>query len=449
MVEGSGIAIEMNELGCYCAVTHPDLCKNKRVPVTAVCPFSDSALNEDEISKSLFVRDCQYNQKIGFYMDLYAGYVVEKDFRDLGSSGGMVNWILCTLINNNLVDQVLHVGSRQPTKKDPRLFHFKISKTMEEVHLSSKSRYYPVEMSEVLKYVIDQPGRYAITGVPCFIKAIRLVQMQIPVLKERIHYSLSLVCGHLKSKQYAEMLAWQCGIKPDNLLSIDFRKKMPGLNANQYGVEVSGLINGKIAKKYSLISKLYGSDWGLCFFKYKACDYCDDLFGETADVTLGDAWIKPYIKDGLGNNIVIVRNSQLNEIIKKGMRYGQLSLDKINSKDVIRSQKNGLFHRREALAYRLTLDDKKNEWYPKKRISKQDNHFNNRLKHKYSFQLDLSDKSHHAFQYAKERDQLSYFIDTMKPLESRFRIVEESVWKIIIKKIVAWIRNIRLKYTKN
>ena len=28
--------------------------------------------------------------------------------------------------------------------------------------------------------------------------------------------------------------------------------------------------------------------------KYKACDFCDDVFGEVADVVFGDAWVEKY-----------------------------------------------------------------------------------------------------------------------------------------------------------
>jgi coenzyme F420-reducing hydrogenase beta subunit len=41
--------------------------------------------------------------------------------------------------------------------------------------------------------------------------------------------------------------------------------------------------------------------WGTGLFKSNACDFCDDVTTELADVSL-DAWI-PYNKDGLGNSV--------------------------------------------------------------------------------------------------------------------------------------------------
>ncbi len=435
-VYGSGIKMEFDKFGCYKAVLISEQTQRIEAHVTGVCPFSDSILNENEISKRLFEQNCQYHKQIGYFSALYAGYVSENDFRENGSSGGMVSWILCELLKNNLVDGILHVKSRLPTKNDSRLFHYQVSRSSHEVCSSTKSRYYPIEMSEVLNLVIDQPGRYAIVGVPCFIKAIRLLISQNKILKERIHYCLALVCGHLKSKEYTTMLAWQCGIKPGNLLSIDFRKKIAKLNASQYGIEVTGKIEGKLITHNEIICNLYGSDWGLGFFKYKACDYCDDLFGETADLTVGDAWIKPYLEDDRGNNIVIIRNLKIKELVEKGISTGRLVLDPINCNDVVKSQIGGLHHRRMALSYRLFIADKMNKWRPTKRVLPQESLLNNRLKRKHSLRMQLSKNSHIAFQYALNSNQFSDFVGMMEDLVQEYRFVEQPFWKYILKKII-------------
>ncbi|MGC9322644.1 MAG: Coenzyme F420 hydrogenase/dehydrogenase, beta subunit C-terminal domain, partial [Kosmotogaceae bacterium] len=62
-------------------------------------------------------------------------------------------------------------------------------------------------------------------------------------------------------------------------------------------------------------SDFYGYNWGYGFFKYKACDYCDDVVSETADVSVGDAWLPEYVNDSGGTNVVIVRNPVIKKII--------------------------------------------------------------------------------------------------------------------------------------
>ena len=50
-------------------------------------------------------------------------------------------------------------------------------------------------------------------------------------------------------------------------------------------------------------------------FKYKACDFCDDVFAETADVVVGDAWIPKYLTQG--NSLVVTRSSLFDSLINK------------------------------------------------------------------------------------------------------------------------------------
>lgn len=78
----------------------------------------------------------------------------------------------------------------------------------------AKSRYYPIELSRVLQEIRSTPGRYAVVGAPCFIKAVHLARANDAVLGERIAYTLGLFCGHMKSARMVESFAWQMG-RPD------------------------------------------------------------------------------------------------------------------------------------------------------------------------------------------------------------------------------------------
>ena len=83
-------------------------------------------------------------------------------------------------------------------------------------------------------------------------------------------------------------------------------------------------------------------DWGLGYFKPKACDWCDDIVGELADVSSGDAWLPGYVKDPGGNNIVIVRSPEIHEIISSGIEHGELSFSNGTVEDVVLSQSGKL-----------------------------------------------------------------------------------------------------------
>lgn len=142
-----------------------------------VCPFSDGSLNEDILAQELFPDAPYVSSKIGRYIGAYIGHVDEGEFRNRGSSGGLGTWILSELLRRDMVDAVVHVRPCVDSTEG-RLFNFEISRTADEVMQGAKSRYYPVEMSTVLNRIRVEPGRVALVGVPCFIKAARLLARQ-------------------------------------------------------------------------------------------------------------------------------------------------------------------------------------------------------------------------------------------------------------------------------
>jgi coenzyme F420-reducing hydrogenase beta subunit len=329
----------------------------------AVCPFSNDGPNEDEISKAVFDYDAgSYAEVIGYYQDLYAGHVSDKALRKKVTSGGILTFTLSELLKRNLVDAVVHV---KKSDKPGTLFEYGFSRTPEEVLAGAKSRYYPIEMSEVMNFIKENDGRYAFVGIPCFIKTARRLCRQDPVLAERIHYFVGLVCGHLKSKAYADLLAWRAGIDPAEMKSINFRYKFENRKADDYGI----CVEDKKGNTTELVAReTPGTNWGLGFFKYEACDYCDDIFAETADIAVGDAWLKDYTNDSLGNSVVVVRNETIRTIIEEGVGDEKLVFDKLTAEEALMSQGGGFRHRRTGLGDRLYLKQKCSSWVPEKRI---------------------------------------------------------------------------------
>jgi coenzyme F420-reducing hydrogenase beta subunit len=358
----------------------------------------------------------------------------------------MVSWILVRLLAERTVDAVLHVKPRHPTSDDPRLFRFGISRTEAEVHAGAKSRYYPVEMSEVLRLAREEPGRYAIVGLPCFVKAVRLLTRQDPVLAERIRYTVALFCGHLKSTRFADLFAWQLGVRPGELLTIDFRHKIESRNADKYGVAITGKLRGHIVTKEHPVAGLHGADWGAGHFKYHACEFCDDVVGETADISVGDAWLPEYVPDSRGTNVVIVRRSDLMALIDRGIHQGELALEALSAEKAIASQAAGFRHRREGLAYRLYLCDRQGVWHPPKRVLSGAHHLSRQLRRRYALRMECARASHVAFRDAVQSQSLQVFIQRMQPILRRYYSTYVPLWRRVARKLLNIFRAVVLRF---
>ena len=330
-----------------------------------VCPFSNHSPNEEqhasiEREKNAISSDLL----LGNYLGIWAGCVNNSAYRARGSSGGLTSWILNTLLENNLVDAVIHVKPNHNLEAGGLLFSYQVSCTTAGVDLGAKSHYYPVELSKILSYIRRTPGKYAIVALPCFAKSLKSLMLVEPVFQERIEFIIGLFCGHLKSTGFAEILAYQAGISPSQMKSIDFRTKIANKKASDYAYTVS---DGKrvVTKQ---MSDVIGQDWGMGLFKYKACDFCDDIFAEVADVAIGDAWLPEFVDDYRGTNILVTRNRTIHELVLRGIKQSLLSLREIPVEMAHQSQSANIRHRREDLPYRLHIESKSSKWVPTKRV---------------------------------------------------------------------------------
>lgn len=397
-----------------------------------VCPFADDAPNEDDLGKSLFPQN-SYVNNLGFIYNTYAGYVVEGHYRMDGSSGGFGSWLCVELLRNNKVDGIIHLVN---AKSDKLLFEYAVSTTSDQITANAKSKYYPVKLDEILDFITHNEGRFAIVGIPCMIKTIRLISTKNPVVQERIKYTIGLVCGHIKSTAFAEMLGWQLGVRPRELKTIDFRTKLKGYGSNQYGITVTTLQNGEEQKLVSKpVNEMFGTNWGLGYFKSKACDFCDDVLAETADITIGDAWLPEYVNDYQGTNVVVIRNPEFDKLIQDAYNKQKLYLEKLAAERVIESQSSGINHRRKGLQYRLYLNEKNGQPSPRKRVQASNN-FDRKFKKIQELRIKLRDESNKQFYLAKQADDLNVFINHMKSINEDYaKLYKKTILQRIYNKI--------------
>jgi coenzyme F420-reducing hydrogenase beta subunit len=382
-----------------------------------VCPFTTAGQNETELARLAFkiTTDVTESKEIGIFNGLYAGH--SRDYRNSGASGGIVNWILSRLLVEGLVDKVIVVGR---SEGGDRYFDFKVIENPEDLKSNGTSIYYPVSYDKVLKIIVENPGRYAITGVPCFHKALRQVKAEVPIIAERVVYQIGIVCGQMKSAQYLNYLSRKagCDVLPTNAC---FRRKNESGRADSYFFEVgfktsTGELNTKLIN-----NKDIGANWAMGFFKPRACDFCDDVYAETADVSVMDAWLDRYVHDSKGTSLVVSRSELMHQLLNRGREAGELVLDQVPQLDIIESQRGGLNHRRVGLRYRLYLD-KKCGIVPTKRVSP-DNRFDIFFKIEQWMRSEIREKSRQAM--SRQQDSglggLDIFNSEMKFILSLYK----------------------------
>jgi coenzyme F420-reducing hydrogenase beta subunit len=357
----SGILeMEWNRFGEYNPVEKIP-CEKECGLCLKVCPFADGNENEDSFGQRLYgnIPRIRHRSETGYYLESYVGYAPHT--RERGSSGGMATWLLSTLLKKGIVDYVIAVI---PNDDPDKLFRYAILPDPESVMKSAGSAYYPVELSGVLKEILDKTGRCAVIGVPCFIKAIRLAAQKNTKVRDRIFITVGLVCGQLKSKHYTEYISALSGVH-EPLQKVFFRGKSPEKPAGNFyfSCTSTGGATGKIFWRDG-VAEAFQNRW----FTPNACNFCDDIFAECADVTCMDAWLSEYSKNYKGTSLVLVRSVQIQNIIVDGINSEEVNLKIIPLQKVIQSQPDGIEEKRINLSYQLYLNTYAGIFSPQKRI---------------------------------------------------------------------------------
>jgi len=349
----SHITMVCNAAGEYKPV-RPGPCEYSCGLCGMVYPFSDLGEDEDELARREFssVPGVKYEREIGFYLECFVGAVTDTPLRLRAASGGITTWLLCNLLSERLVDQVVTV---RPTGCPDGLFEFAVFRHCEELLESAGSVYYPVEMSALVREMNASTESYAVVALPCYHKALRRARARLPGLDRAIRFQIGLTCGQMKSKYYTDYLAHLAGADITRTNRVRFREKRGTVTANDYVATFAYPDDSPNDERRVLWSEGVSTVWNMGYFTLNACFYCDDVFAETGDVTLMDAWLPEYTRDPRGHSMLVVRDASLLQLIEKGVAEGSLSLDRVAPERVVESQSGAVARKQRGLAVRLKL----------------------------------------------------------------------------------------------
>ena len=304
-----------------------------------VCPFG-SGPNEDRIATELYagIYGIQKTSRGGYVLESVCGGLSDQELRLQRTSGGLGVWLLAKLIESGTVDRVVSVRS---CPDSDRLFEFAEFSTPEDVFSSTRSCYYPVELSECLKKIRESSLRYAVVGVPCMMKAVQKARLLNKKLAENIAVTVGLVCSCQKTKHFAEYLIRKSDIDPRQAVGFSFRVKDGKTDADNCLMVRINMADGT---EKTVLHEEYAKMWSGGLFSMKACGFCDDHFAETADVALMDA---KHLVDPQGTTVALVRTPLLRELLQQGIKSRELLVERISLQQALDCQ-NGCDHWKRA-----------------------------------------------------------------------------------------------------
>jgi coenzyme F420 hydrogenase subunit beta len=385
--------------------------------VGQVCPFTGAGPNETEMADEIFGgSDYSFDERTGYFSAAYAGRISDPSSISASSSGGLTSWLLLRLLDLGMIDGVIHVGPRLSEGEDA-LFGYRVSESVEDITSRKKSQYYSTNFADAVRAITGNGKRYAFVGVPCFVKSMRLLLRNDSDLAKQIPFLVGLVCGHLKSGAFSEVMSYQLGVEKENIGQVDFRVKNPSAAANAYDFGVREL--GSDVWRTSLSRELMGGNWGHALFQLKACDFCDDIFAEVADICFGDAWLPDYEADWRGTNLVLVRSAVLKGILEAGLEDGGIVLEQIDADAAAQSQDGNFRHRRDGLSLRLQDALARGERVPVKRVAPGSRKISYVRRSLIRLRQEMATQSHLSYQEARAAGNMNAFFACMRQYARR------------------------------
>jgi coenzyme F420 hydrogenase subunit beta len=279
---------------------------------------------------------------LGPWRRLWFGWALDAHVRHAGASGGVATALMQAALESGAVDAVVTV---RMSAADPLRAESAICRSPEEVATCRGSKYDVVAINTVLRRILDEPGRYALVGLPCHIQGLRLAQRRSRRLRERVTLALGVFCGFTNEPRLAGEDGGRAGLDPGELAEVSYRG--PGWPGGMRLATRQGTVRRRAYPDYF--------DRSVAALTPPRCRICPDALAELADVSVGDAWLDRFTgTDGVSD--LIARTPAGEHLVEAAAGY--LVLQAASPADMVASQSETRRAKRDVCRGRLWLRSK-------------------------------------------------------------------------------------------
>lgn len=275
---------------------------------------------------------------------LNLGYSTNTKIRYNGSSGGTITQTLIYLLQNKLVDYVIHIEQDEKNVLGNKVV---ITNNINNIINNTGSKYCPSSPIQDIFKDIDFNKKYAFVGRPCDITSIKNYSKINHKINNSIIYKISFFCAGIPSINGTEKILINFGLNKCEIKKFRYRGNgWPGFTT----------AIDKNNKEYRMS---YNDSWGKILGNYinNRCKICPDGVGMSSDIVFGDGWDcdedgYPIFSEGDGKSIIITRTEEGEELLKSMNRDGEITLENFNYEN-IKFVQPFQYNRRSTLIYRV------------------------------------------------------------------------------------------------
>ncbi len=287
----------------------------------AVCPVNQFSLKTEPLNHAL-------------EMGIYRTAAVDDKERE-SSSGGAVSAILKYLFREKLIDKAIVVILPPGKVLEPA---GKLISSEGEVDQARGSVYQPVPLNTILGG-ISRNDRLAFVGLPCHMQGLTAYLKRTRKITPENVLKIGIFCNNGRSRNATRFLiqkyVWQ---NPADIRSIKYRK------GDYPGYLCLETARGEVRVEYHEYMTRLGY-----FFTPKGCLFCDDLFNESADISVGDPWGLVEDKKAL----IITRTEKGRQVLRQMTKEKLLAMEKPLSRQEALDTQNVKYKQNRAVRSRV------------------------------------------------------------------------------------------------
>ncbi len=301
----------------YPYIEEMDRCLTKCNMCVSICPGKTVDFNawDDE----LYEKRPHPESITGIVKSCFVGYSTNKNIREAGASGGIVTQLLTYMLEKNLIDGALVLGS-EDDKKGYRINPV-IARSTEMLKEAARSKYLISPHLTKIQEIMETEGRYAIVALPCQTHAIRKYRKINKKFRNRVKLVIGLHCNTVYEPYLLDDMIEISGYRRDEVSNVEFRGgEWPGY------IQLT-LKNGKVVRPFKFEEIKDAINTLKLFYSTRRCNLCMDFSAEYSDLTVADPWLRGedgnYLYDD-GWTTILTRTETGDKVIQDATSAGYI-----------------------------------------------------------------------------------------------------------------------------
>jgi len=275
----------------------------------------------------VYRRESDEKFEFGRHIKCFIGHAADPEIRHNASSGGIATAVSLFLLESESPAAVVATRMKEKSIYDTEPT---LCKSGSEVLRAMGSKYCPATTNSILKDLNRRTNHSIVfIGLPCHIQGIRNAQEFEPLKKIDNIITIGLLCGGVRGQEGTKWILKNRNIATESVQCIKYRGDgWPGVMQIQFK-------NSK--KNIKIPYQQYNDEYFESWQPWR-CFLCLDRTAESADISLGDAWLPELKEDSQGTSIIVARTEKGLRIIEEAIKHEAIKAFEVSSETFWKSQ---------------------------------------------------------------------------------------------------------------